>query len=107
MKFELETKSMAKHQYDSQTASMAGKKSSRKGIPNKSNSELKEFFNSLLEGNKERLRNEFEKLEGKAFIDAYERLSEYVIPKLSRTDLKEIDDDNEINITIRHVDGEI
>ncbi len=81
-------------------ADKEGKKTGgrQKGTPNKDN-ELKAFLRELVGDNQEKLVEEIEKLEGKAYIDAVFALMEYVQPKLSRTEVK-AEVDNNLNIII-------
>lgn len=68
--------------FNSKTGKIAGKKSSRKGIPdNVETKELKQFFRSLLTENTERIRKEFLALKGKDFVNATFKVAEFSIPK--------------------------
>ncbi len=58
----------------------------KKGTPNKDN-ELKKFLKDLANDSTEKLEQELNKLEGKAYIDAMFTLMEYVQPKLSRAEV--------------------
>jgi len=59
-----------------------------KGTPNKDN-ELKTFLIDLVNDSQEKLQDELNKLEGKAFVDSMFALMEYVQPKLSRAEVKQ------------------
>lgn len=67
--------------FDSDSAKEAGKKSSRKGIPNGATAEVKDFYVSLLSGQQSKIEKELKKLEGRDYLNAIFKLSEYVIPK--------------------------
>ena len=62
-----------------------------KGTPNKVTKEIKEAFQTLVEGNIDNLDNwinETAKKDPAKAIDIILKISEYVLPKLSRTELK-------------------
>lgn len=76
--------------FDSKTASEAGSKSSRKGTPNKDTRMLREKVNQLLDDQWENVAADLKKLSAKERLDIYVRLLEYGLPKLSRTEVREV-----------------
>lgn len=72
----------------SERARELGKKSSRKGVKNKSTTELREMFKLFLENNWDNLQSDMDKL------DPYERIkvmldfAQYVVPKLRSTEIQ-------------------
>jgi len=82
---------MAKHfKEDKDAASKAGKKSSRKGTPNKTTKELRDSFQFFVENNVSQFQDWIEQVAesnpAKA-IELVTSLGEYIIPKLSRTEI--------------------
>lgn len=67
--------------FDSKTGRAAGKRSSRKGIPNGSTGEMKSFYAALITGQQSKIEKELQKLEGKDYLNVILKLSEYVVPK--------------------------
>jgi len=64
-----------------------------KGTKNKVESKTKQFLKDLIDDNQAKIQKELEKLEGKDYLQALDRLMEYTEPKLSRTEVKaEIED---------------
>lgn len=53
----------------------------KKGTKNKITIDIKEKLKLILDGNFEKLQTELNHLNGKAFIDSYVRIMEFVIPK--------------------------
>lgn len=76
---------MAQKGFTSESAKRAGKKSTRKGVPNKATSELRKRVNDFLDGNWDKLLNDIDKLEPKDRIETYLKIMEYGLPKLQRT----------------------
>lgn len=60
----------------------------QKGTPNKVKSQTKKFLEQLIEDQQDKIKQELENLEGKAYLDAVGNLMEYSQPKLSRTEAK-------------------
>ncbi len=58
-----------------------------KGTPNKITSEIKEIFKEIIECNLPQLQNDILELSPKERIDVLLRLSEFVIPKLQRSNI--------------------
>lgn len=65
-----------------------GRKSSRKGIPNKSTEEVREAFKSLVSENLEQLQSDLKKLEPHQRIKLVIELAKFVLPTLKSTELK-------------------
>lgn len=68
------------------SARLAGAKSSRKGIPNKATSSIRDSIQSLVDSKFEQYQDELDKLDGKDYVQAYHQLLEYVLPKLQRVE---------------------
>lgn len=77
--------------FTQETASNAGKNSSRKGVANKTTSEIKEAYQLLVENNIENMTIWLEKIgkdnPEKAF-DLIIKMSDFIVPKLSRQEVK-------------------
>lgn len=77
--------------FTKETASKAGKNSSRKGVSNKTTSEIKEAYQLLVENNLENMTSWLEKIgkdnPEKAF-DLIIKMSDFIVPKLSRQEVK-------------------
>tara|TARA_Y100000592_G_C5453580_1_gene310111 strand:+ start:96 stop:446 length:351 start_codon:yes stop_codon:yes gene_type:complete len=75
---------------DKDAASKAGKKSSRKGTPNKTTKELRNAFQYFVENNVTQFQDWIERVAennpAKA-IELVSSLGEYILPKLSRTEI--------------------
>ena len=74
------------------TASKAGKKSTRKGSPNKTTEEIRENFQLLVSNNLEQLEDDLRELEPEKRVKLIIELSKFVIPTLRATDLTTSDD---------------
>jgi len=73
--------------YDKKTASEAGSKSSRAGIPNKVTAKTKEAFQLIMDGNIERFQEWVDSVaetDPKGAFEMMMRLAEYITPKLQR-----------------------
>lgn len=70
------------------------------GTPNKTTEQLRGFWQLLLEENEGRIKKELSTLEGKDFLNAIFQMTEYVLPKLQRTEITGADGD-ELNIIFR------
>ncbi len=77
--------------FTTETASNAGKNSSRKGVANKTTSEIKEAYQLLVENNLNNMTAWLEKIGDenpeKAF-DILIKMSDFIVPKLSRQEVK-------------------
>tara|TARA_R110001592_G_scaffold109281_1_gene304925 strand:+ start:208 stop:555 length:348 start_codon:yes stop_codon:yes gene_type:complete len=82
---------MKGHFKDKDAASNAGKKSSRRGSPNKSTKELRNSFQFFVENNVPKFQEWIEEVAknnpAKA-IELVTSLGEYIMPKLSRTEIE-------------------
>jgi flagellin-specific chaperone FliS len=58
------------------------------GTPNKVTQEHREFIQSIIDKLKDKIEIELDRLKGKDYIHAITSLLEFVLPKLSRTELK-------------------
>lgn len=84
-------------------ASEYGKRSSRKGTPNKITAEIREKFTLLLDNNLDRLQEDIDALEPSERIKILLQLSKFVIPSLRATEFTSNDDNgfNPIVINLR------
>lgn len=57
-----------------------------KGTPNAQNRDLREIVRELVEGNAERIRADLEALEPRERVNAWLKLTEFVLPKLQRVE---------------------
>lgn len=76
--------------FNKKSASKAGSKSSRKGIPNKTNLELREKIREMIENNWGRLQNDIDELSPKERVNSMFRILEYSLPKFSRFEAENI-----------------
>lgn len=76
--------------FDNKTAQIAGINSSRSGVPNKINSEIRETFQMLIKGNlpkiEDWLKQVAEENPEKALM-IIAKYAEFVLPKLSRSEV--------------------
>lgn len=73
------------------------------GTPNRATTEVREAFRRLVEGNAERMQGWLEqvaKTDPAKALDLMGRLAEYVIPRLSRSELRGADGSGAITIKI-------
>jgi hypothetical protein len=70
--------------FDSERAKEAGKKSSRAGRPNKATADLRQFIADALENGTGQLLKDLAELEPKDRVNAWLKLAEFVLPKLTR-----------------------
>ena len=75
--------------FTKETAALAGSKSSRKGTPNKEIKALRERIELLLEENWDKLMEDYTSLSSKDRINATMKMLEFVVPKLSRTEVND------------------
>nr|WP_153841181.1 hypothetical protein [Ornithobacterium rhinotracheale] len=68
-------------------AQAMGRKSSRKGVKNKTTQEIREAFKLLLDENLEQLRQDLKELEPQQRVKMILELSKFVIPTLKSTEL--------------------
>lgn len=79
--------------FNKETASEAGKKSSRKGIPNKTTTEIREGFQILIENNLDKMEDWLNRIAEQNPLKALEiihKFGEYIVPKLSRTEVNDV-----------------
>ncbi|QDP46507.1 MAG: hypothetical protein GOVbin4342_32 [Prokaryotic dsDNA virus sp.] len=72
-------------------ASEAGKKGSRKGVPNKTTKEIRDSFQMFVENNVSKFQewiDEVGKTNPAKAIELVANLGEYILPKLSRTEIE-------------------
>jgi hypothetical protein len=72
--------------FNKDNAGEFGKKSSRKGISNKTNLKTKEFILKVVTDNLQNIQQDFKELEAKDRIKLTTDLMAYVIPKLRQVD---------------------
>jgi len=73
--------------FNSKTARQAGKKSSRKGSPNKATEDLRQRIDQLLSSQFDKVVAKLDELEPREYIAAWIKLLEYGLPKLQRTEI--------------------
>jgi hypothetical protein len=73
---------------NTKTASEYGKRSSRKGIPNKTTAEIREAFHELIAGSVGQLHEDLTALEPHQRLKIVIDMSKYILPTLRATDLK-------------------
>lgn len=76
--------------FTSESGSAAGKKSSRVGRSNKDTKTLRLRIESLLDEQWYNVLNDFDGLAPKERIDAIIKLLEYALPKLNRTEIRDM-----------------
>ena len=77
---------------DRELASMAGKVSSREGVPNKATNEVRRAFQQLVEANMPQMQSDLDSLEPKDRLKFMLDLSKFILPQLqsiSVNDLRE------------------
>jgi hypothetical protein len=88
--------------FDSESAKQAGKKSSRKGVPNKSTVEIRDSFMIILEDNLPNITVWLEQIAEKNPEKALRlviKIAEFVLPRLQRMEFEE-----ELRLEPREVD---
>jgi len=73
--------------FNSKSASKAGKKSSRKGVPNKATKKAKTFLIEFLEDDQPTAIEDWTNLDPRERWNIRTKLYDYVTPKMSRTDM--------------------
>ena len=63
-------------------------KGRKNGKPNKITQLHREFIQSLLDNQQDKIKNELNGLHGKDYLGAVNGLMEFIMPKLQRTELK-------------------
>lgn len=74
--------------FTKETASKAGKKSSRKGTPNRTTEEVRDLFKDLLEKNMSKFQKDLDKLEPDKRLKILLEVAKFVIPTLKSSELK-------------------
>lgn len=89
--------------FDKKTAKQAGKSSSRKGVPNKDVSKVRDALYKLLQDNSDNLEDWLSRVakdDPKEAIKIFSSLTEYALPKLTRSDVDLTSSGEKINIPI-------
>lgn len=73
--------------FDSESARRAGKKSSRKGIPNSENKPLREAITAFLDENFSEFEKRMKEMPAADYCDVFLKLMEYRLPKLQRSEM--------------------
>ena len=82
---------MAYNFEDKEKASKAGASGSRKGVPNKTTKEIRDAYQKFVEDNVSNFQEWIERIAEKnpaKAIELISNLSDFVLPKLSRTEVK-------------------
>ena len=82
--------------FDNETGTKAGRIGSRKGTPNKFTQEFRDRVMMILDDNWDAVAEDIKVLKGKDKIDAILRLLEFALPKLARTEFRDITDIEEL-----------
>lgn len=77
---------------DRELASMAGKRSSRAGVPNKANRDVREAFKMLIDNNLDRLQMDLDALRPADRLRIILELARFVIPQLQSVSLNDLQD---------------
>lgn len=75
----------------------------QKGVKNKITVEIKEKLKLILEGNFDKLQTELNHLNGKAFIDSYIRLLDFIVPKAKEEEITS--EVPKLSITLNGING--
>ena len=78
---------------DIERASLAGKKSTRKGVPNRINHEVRKSFQLLVENNLERLQSDIDELEPKDRIKLILEMAKFILPTLQAVSIDDLRED--------------
>ena len=76
-------------------ASRAGKKSTRKGVPNRINHEVRKSFQLLVENNLERLQSDLDELEPKDRIRFILDMAKFILPTLQAVSVDDLREEAE------------
>ena len=71
-----------------------------KGTPNKVTQLQREFIQSLLDTQQDKILTELNQLHGKDYLNAVNGLMEFVLPKLQRTELKNENGNYDVSLNI-------
>ena len=83
--------------FDSDSAKINGMKSSRKGVRNSVNKEIKEKFKLLIEDNLERLQKDINSMKSVERFNSLMQLAKYVLPTLKSVEVEANVKNNEVN----------
>ena len=88
-------------------ATMAGKVSSRKGVPNRATSEVREAFKQLVENNLPQMQTDLDSLEPKDRLKFMLDLSRFILPQLQSISIddlreKEVQGFNVLTINLKN-----
>lgn len=88
-------------------ASMAGKVSSREGVPNKATSEVRRAFQQLVENNLPQMQTDLDSLEPKESIKFMLDMAKFILPQLQSISIddlreKEIQGFNVLTINLKN-----
>jgi len=83
-------------------ANTTGKKfgGRKKGTPNKVTQDLRQWITDFLEGNREQVIQDLQAVEPKERLQFYEKLLQYAVPKMRRTEIE-----GQLNVPIEQVTG--
>jgi len=79
--------------FTSKTGSQAGRKSSRKNVPNKTTKEIREAYQMLVENNLPKMSdwlNQVANEDPAKALDIIHKFSDYLLPKLNRTEIEDV-----------------
>lgn len=85
--------------FTSETARKAGKKSSRKNVPNKNTEEIREAYQLLIEKNLKKMStwlNKVGKDDPARALELIHKFSDFLLPKLNRTEISKESDHPEL-----------
>lgn len=96
--------------YDSNTAAESGKKSTRKGVPNKSTSVGRDQLVDLMTGQLDKIEKELQGLTGRDYLDTVVKFLPYVFPKQSQVvenyDVSQMSDD-EVDALVDQIESKL
>ena len=78
---------------DRELASMAGKMSSREGVPNRATSEVRRAFQQLVENNLPKMQKDLDSLEPKDRIKFILDLAKFILPTLQAVSVDDLRED--------------
>ena len=73
--------------FNSETAAVAGRKSSRAGVSDKCTMQTREAFQKLVENNLPQLQQDLDSLDPKDRVKAIIQLASFILPKLAAVDV--------------------
>lgn len=75
---------------DRELASMAGKMSSREGVPNKATNEVRKAFQLLVENNLPKMQNDLDSLEPKDRLKFMLDMARFILPQLQSISIDDL-----------------